>query len=266
MVMKKLKPVEYQPLRRQVLRSLLENISSRGLGPEDRLPTERELASDLGVGRNTVREALKSLEMIGALERRPKRGSVIQAVDLSLLGEVTQALWLRTDEDAIEMYEARRTIELGVLRLAAANATEEDFQRMDEANAQMEHDHAQGFAPTESDAAFHQALLGASHNRFLIQFGRLLEEFFRDVRQRYRHDAAVAKRTLDEHRQIVTALRRGHVAQAERIMEGHLDPHRKPPMSERTPKKATATAKPKPKRTGVAAKKMMPRTRTAAKR
>lgn len=261
MVMKKPKPVEYQPLSRQVLRSLLENISSRGLGPEDKLPTERELAHDLRVGRNTVREALKSLEMIGALERRPKRGSVIQAVDLSLLGEVTQALWLRTDEDAIEMYEARRTIELGVLRLAAANATDEDFQRMEEANAQMEHDHAQGFAPTESDAAFHQALLGASHNRFLIQFGRLLEEFFRDVRQRYRHDAAVAKRTLDEHRQIVTALRRGHVAQAERIMEGHLDPHRKPPMSERTSNKAAA----RPKRASAVAKKA-PRTRTAPKR
>jgi GntR family transcriptional repressor for pyruvate dehydrogenase complex len=231
MVMKKLKPVEYQPLSRQVLRSLLENISSRGLGPEDKLPTERELASDLGVGRNTVREALKSLEMIGALERRPKRGSVIQAVDLSLLGEVTQALWLRTDEDAIEMYEARRTIELGVLRLAAANATEEDFQRMEEANAQMEDDHAQGFAPTESDAAFHQALLSASHNRFLIQFGRLLEEFFREARRLSRHDEAVARRTLTEHRQIVAALRRGHVAQAERIMTEHLDPHRKPPAS-----------------------------------
>ncbi|WP_170156938.1 FadR/GntR family transcriptional regulator [Roseimicrobium gellanilyticum] len=237
--MKKLKPVEYQPLSRQVLRSLLENISARGLGPEDKLPTERELANDLGVGRNTVREALKSLEMIGALERRPKRGSVIQAVDLSLLGEVTQALWLRTDEDASEMYEARRTIELGVLRLAAANATEEDFLRMEEANEQMERDHKQGFAPTEADAAFHQALLGASHNRFLIQFGRLLEEFFRNVRQRYRHDAAVARRTLDEHRQIVTALRRGRVAQAERLMEAHLDPHRQPPTPGAKSKKAT---------------------------
>ena len=257
MVMKKLKPVEYQPLSRQVLRSLLENISTRGLGPEDKLPTERELAHDLGVGRNTVREALKSLEMIGALERRPKRGSVIQAVDLSLLGEVTQALWLRTDEDVFEMYEARRTIELGVLRLAVANATEEDYQRMEEANEQMERDHEQGFAPTESDAAFHQALLGASHNRFLIQFGRLLEEFFRDVRQRYQHDDAVAKRTLDEHRQIVIALRRGHVAQAERLMESHLDPRRKPPGQGGKAKKAKVT--------GTASGKA-PRKRAATKR
>jgi GntR family transcriptional repressor for pyruvate dehydrogenase complex len=257
MVMKKLKPVEYQPLSRQVLRSLLENISARGLGPEDKLPTERELASDLGVGRNTVREALKSLEMIGALERRPKRGSVIQAVDLSLLGEVTQALWLRTDEDAVEMYEARRTIELGVLRLAVANATEEDFQRMEEANKQMERDCEQGFALTEADAAFHQALLGASHNRFLIQFGRLLEEFFRDVRQRYKHDDAVARRTLDEHRRLVVALRRGHVAQAERLMEAHLDPHRKPPVSGGKAKKpkATSTAPSKARRKRPVAKR-----------
>ncbi len=231
MVMKKLKPVEYEPLRRQVLRSLLGNISARGLGPDDRLPTERELAADLGVGRNTVREALKSLEMIGALERRPKRGSIIQAVDLSLLGEVTQALWLRSDQDFVEMYEARRTIELGVLKLAAVNATEEDFERMEEANATMERDHAQGFASTEGDAAFHQALLGASHNRFLIQFGRLLEEFFREARQLSRHDDAVARRTVTEHRQIAAALRRGHVAQAERIMMEHLDPNRKPPAS-----------------------------------
>lgn len=254
MVMKKLKPVEYEPLRRQVLRSLLGNIAARGLGPEDRLPTERELASDLGVGRNTVREALKSLEMIGALERRPKRGSVIQAVDLSLLGEVTQALWLRSDKDFVEMYEARRTIELGVLKLAAVNATEEDFQRMEEANVTMEHDHAQGYTSTEGDAAFHQALLGASHNRFLIQFGRLLEEFFREARRLSRHDDAVARRTLEEHRQIVAALRRGHVAQAERIMTEHLDPHRRPPASGLKGRKTKAPAAAKSRRKAPARK------------
>lgn len=226
--MKKLKPIAYQPLRRQVLRSLLGSISARGLGPEDRLPTERQLATDLGVGRNTVREALKSLEMIGALERRPKRGSIIQSVDLSLLGEVTQALWLRSEKDFVEVYEARRTIELGVLGLAAAHGTPEDFQRMDEANDAMERDNALGLPSTEADAAFHQAILGASHNRFLIQFGMLLEEFFREARRIARHDDANSRRTLDEHRLITQALRRGHIAQAERIMSDHLDPHRRP--------------------------------------
>jgi DNA-binding FadR family transcriptional regulator len=117
----------------------------------------------------------------------------------------------------------------------------------------MERDHEQGFAPTESDAAFHQALLGASHNRFLIQFGKLLEEFFRDVRQRYRHDDAVAQRTLEEHRQIVIALRRGHVAQAERLMEAHLDPRRKPPAS------AAAKSKSKSKSKAVKASPSSPR-------
>ncbi len=252
-----LRPVAYEPLRRHVLRSLLGSISARGLGPEDRLPTERELAEDLGVGRNTVREALKSLEMIGALERRPKRGSIIQAVDLSLLGEVTQALWLRTDQDLFEMYEARRSIEIGVIRLAAAHATEEDFQKLEAAIAAMERDHAQGHASFEADAAFHKALLEASHNRFLIQFGRLLEEFFREARRVARHDPDVAHRTLEEHRQITRALRRGQVARAESIMSQHLDPLRNAPAKSRPESKPAG--RPAHKR----ARKPAPRSRTA---
>src|SRR5947208_14828114 len=85
-----LQRVNRQTLGQQVLRSLQQYILTQGLRPGDRLPTERELAAELGVSSNTVREALKSLETIGALTRKPRHGTVLQTVDFALLAEVAQ--------------------------------------------------------------------------------------------------------------------------------------------------------------------------------
>lgn len=217
-------PMSRMPLRRQVLRSLLRRIAESGLGPEDRLPTERELAAELGVGRNTVREALKSLEAIGAVARRPKRGSVLKPVDFGLLADVSQTLMLRSASDYNELLAARRAFEMSVLSLATAHADEEDFRRMEAANRLIESEVGAGWLPVEGDLAFHEALLNASHNRFLVQFGRLLQAFFRTTRPRVAPEGATARRTLRDHRDLIRALRARSLRRAQQVMERHLNP------------------------------------------
>lgn len=217
-------PVVRQPLPRQVLESLMQEIAARRLGPEDRLPTERELAAELGVSRNTVREALGSLEAIGAVSRSPKRGAVLKPVDFSALAQISQAFLLRSADDFAELLEARRAFEIGLLPLAASQATAEDIEQMEAANRAIESEVAAGGLPVEGDLAFHLAVLNASHNRFLIQFGKLLEEFFRAARPRVVPDEARNRRTLLEHRQIVRALAAGDGRRAQRLMQQHLDP------------------------------------------
>jgi GntR family transcriptional repressor for pyruvate dehydrogenase complex len=217
-------PVVRQLLPRQVLDSLVRSIAARQLGPDDRLPTERELAAELGVSRNTVREALGSLEAIGAVTRSPKRGAVLKPVDFSALAQISQVFMLRTASDFAELLDARRAFEIGLLPLVANAATADDFQRMEAANRVIESEVAAGWLPVEGDLAFHLAVLNASHNRFLIQFGKLLEAFFRAARPRIVPDEALYRRTLKEHRQLIRLLSAGDAPRAQRLMEKHLNP------------------------------------------
>ena len=217
-------PVVRQPLPRQVLQSLVRGIAARQLGPDDRLPTERELAAELGVSRNTVREALGSLEAIGAVTRSPKRGAVLKPVDFSALAQISQVFLLRSADDFAELLDARRAFEIGLLPLVASRATAEDFDRMEAANRVIESEIGAGWLPVEGDLAFHLAVLNASHNRFLIQFGKLLEAFFRAAGPRIVPDEALYRRTLKEHRQIIRALAAGDARRAQRLMEQHLSP------------------------------------------
>jgi GntR family transcriptional repressor for pyruvate dehydrogenase complex len=218
-----IEPVVRETLGQQVLRRLQEYIVTAELGPGDRLPTERELAATLGVSSNTVREALKSLETIGALVRRPRHGTVLQPIDFSVLAGLARFQLLHSPADFTELFVARRLLEVSVLPLVAHHATEDDFTRMEEAIRAMEAEIASDGRGIESDAAFHQTLLAAASNKFLSQFGALLQEFFRQSRSRTLSEPSEAQRTLEDHRKIVQALRAGDVAQAQRLMEEHLD-------------------------------------------
>jgi GntR family transcriptional regulator, transcriptional repressor for pyruvate dehydrogenase complex len=218
------KSVTRQPLTRQVLQSLIQSIASRGLVVNDRLPTERELAFELQVSRNTVREALGSLEAIGAIARSPKRGAVLKPIDLSALAGISQAFLIRSASDYVELLVARQAFEIGLLPLVAQHATGEDFEQMEAANVAMESEVAAGWLPLVGDFAFHKAILYASHNRFLIQFGRLLEEYFRTGRNQLAPSESDYRRTLKDHRQIIQALMMGNARKAQRIMEKHLNP------------------------------------------
>jgi GntR family transcriptional repressor for pyruvate dehydrogenase complex len=211
-----------------VLQSLVSSIAARQLGPDDRLPTERELAAELGVSRNTVREALGSLEAIGAVTRSPKRGAVLKPVDFSALAQISQVFLLRSASDFAELLDARRAFEIGLLPLVAAHATAEDFEHMEAANRVIESEVTAGWLPVEGDLAFHLAVLNASHNRFLIQFGKLLEAFFRAAEPRIVPNEALYQRTLKEHRQLIRAFESRNARRAQRLMEQHLNPPAEP--------------------------------------
>ena len=227
--------VPRKALSREVLGSIRRYIVSRKLQPGDRLPTERDLAADLGVSRNTVREALTTLEALGALDRHPGRGAVLQPIDLSLLAEISQFLMVRSAADINDLFVARRVLEISLLPLVAENANEEQFQRMEMANRLMEAEiEADGIA-VDGDVAFHRALLAAANNKFLAQFGDLIQEFFRDRRTRLLVDANVARNAVEEHRQMIHHLRARDVAAAQAVMERHLDRYRERGVVQKTP-------------------------------
>ena len=130
----------------------------------ERLPSEAELARQLGVGRSTVREAIRVLVHAGLLETRQGAGTFA-------LAHAGAAEWegrLRSAE-LLEVCELREALELQAARLAAARRTPADLERIEMALAARDRlaDEERGEAFVDADLAFHRAVVAAAHNALL---------------------------------------------------------------------------------------------------
>jgi GntR family transcriptional regulator, transcriptional repressor for pyruvate dehydrogenase complex len=161
---------EYKPAYRRVVDELIAYMGERGLRPGDRLPTELELAHELGASQRAVREAIKMLSAIGRVRAERGRG-IFVGDDRSLLTGQRPTSFRPTDLTHISMLFEFRTIQEGeTARLAAQRATPPDVRSLDAAVADGRHAIASGDMSlfVQSDEAFHQALAEASHNIFFI--------------------------------------------------------------------------------------------------
>ena len=202
----------------EVLARLRQHILAQGLKPGDRLPTERDLAAGLGVSRGTVREALKVLEVIGAVARSPRRGAVLQPVDFGILAEVSRFLMVRTSAVFSEVFVARRVLEVSVLPLAVAHASPDHFRRMEAANHLMEAEIDGDGSPVDGDMAFHRACLPLPTTAYWNSSGGDSESF-RDPRAHLLMDGAMARQTVAEHREIAVAIRAGDLSRHSVVLE-----------------------------------------------
>jgi DNA-binding FadR family transcriptional regulator len=139
----------------------------------ERIPTEAELVEQLGVGRNTVREAVRALAHTGLLEVRQGDGTYVRATS-----EVSGAIRRLCGSELREVLQVRRTLEVEGARLAAVERTEDEVAELRALLARRETDLRAGrwqdFART--DAEFHCAVVAAGHNRLLTELYRGLTE------------------------------------------------------------------------------------------
>jgi DNA-binding FadR family transcriptional regulator len=186
-----------------------------------KLPTERELAKRFAVPRNAVRKMLAQLEAEGAIMRRVGRGTFlvdVASADGSAAGAATHI-------SPGELMEARLRIEPAITELIVTNATSADFNRME-----MCLDKAERAATLDEfelwDAALHEAMASATHNRFVI---RILD-IVTAVRQqsewgKLKDRIVTPERRLKyqaEHRAIVSALKERDAMRAKEAIATHL--------------------------------------------
>lgn len=151
----------------QVISQLRAQIDSGEWGVGDRIPTESELAEQLEVGRNTVREAVRALAHAGLLEIRQGAGTFVRASS-----ELAGALRRRLERSQLrENLEVRRALEMEAARLATERRTEDDLETIDRAMALREGAWRERDMPAfvEADFAFHRAVVNATHNSLLIE-------------------------------------------------------------------------------------------------
>jgi GntR family transcriptional repressor for pyruvate dehydrogenase complex len=184
-----------------------ELIVSGSWGPGDRLPKESELAAQLGLSRNSLREAVRALSQLRVLEVRQGDGTYVSSLEPDLLLESTSFVsHLLLGDTAVELYEVRRILEAAAAALAAARIDESGKQelrrrldRMTEAESVEE--------LVEADVAFHAVIAKAAGNGVLTSLLASLST--RTMRVRLWRGRTVDNAldvTRDEHRRIYEAI------------------------------------------------------------
>lgn len=209
-----LDPVSVPPRGHRV-RQTIEQLRTRILGGEwpvgGRIPTEPQLVAELGVGRNTVREAVRALVHGGVLECRQGSGTYVVSTD-ELAPVVARRL---TDDRMAEVVEVRRAFEVEAARLAALRRTPADLAALDEALAAREAAWRSGRVDefVEADAALHSAVVAAAHNTMLAELYASVGAALRSTVAQAMGGALEPERYVD-HGRLVDAIRDGDPARA----------------------------------------------------
>ncbi len=207
MTLRKLKPVDTTARYRAVQDELRAYIIDNRLQPGDRLPSENGLATRLGVSRNVVREAVKSLEALGLVEVRVGLGVFVKAADLDdFLTNFAYGL-LFDGRSAVELYEIRRRLELSYVREAVRHLTPESIAEMERLFAEMEQEFAQDKEFILQDLALHRTLFHNVGNATLLKLFDIFGTIYANTRHLFReqpHDVMVED--LNNHRLMLEAL------------------------------------------------------------
>lgn len=215
-------------LSRLVAERLLQQIRSGELRPGQRLPTELDLVREFGVGRSSVREALQSLVVIGAVDVRPRRGAIVQSIGGTDF-RLNRALAPLLESDTLlELSEMRRIVEPEVAALAAQRIDPDGLVAAKAAQEEL----AAAADPLEPDAfiradlAFHEAVAQAARNSVILGTMRELQELLRASRTRTMHAPGAIARTIDGHTRIYRALVDADPDAARAAMRTHLEDSR----------------------------------------
>ena len=205
-------------LAETVAQQVLEAV--RDLPAGTRLPSERELTQQLGVGRSTVREALQGLAMMGVIEIRHGQG-VFVADRPAIAGDAERSLPPKEVTD--ELLEARRIVEVELARLAAERRTEGDLTKMQSLLDTHRADLAAGRGPIMQASQFHLLVADAAKNQILAD---VVRPFFRLMLERgpqlYETTDGYAQWELEQHTGIADAIRAGNGELARTRMLEHV--------------------------------------------
>ncbi len=222
-------PVKSKRLYEDIVEQIQQLISGGELKPGDKLLSERELADRLQVSRVSVREAIRSLEMLGFIEIRHGEGTFIRDTDAD---DVIRplAMFLAVERGSLlDMFEVRRIFETATAALAAERATEDEIQLIGSLLGKMKESIRIGDSEKgeEHDAHYHYAVAEATHNGLLIKLLRTVhEEWSKAVsagsQQLLLDSANNAQKIIDQHTRVFEAIQAHDPATASQAMLEHV--------------------------------------------
>jgi DNA-binding FadR family transcriptional regulator len=192
--------------------------------PGDKLPSETDLARQFKVGRQTVREALRLLELSGFLTVRKgaRGGSVITNTILETLSQSFLDAVQMKNIDIAEVITARAAIDKMVLSLAIEQATEEDIALLNENIRIAEQKLAKGIPAFEENITFHTALAKATHNGIFVIVVESIMTIMTDFLSRSPQALSSSRKNVEDHKNILKTLRERDATRALALTDNHL--------------------------------------------
>ena len=209
-----------EKLYTQAFRQIRTYIIENDVRPGDLLPSEQKLCAELGVSRNVLREAIKSMELMGMVSASPGRGTVVMPFNLDFV--MQNVLFFRVGDNDLqvrEMFGIRRMLELASMRQAFHALTETDVKKLRECVIRLRKDYEQEGLFAEADHEFHMALfrpLGNSVLNSLLEAIWAVDNSFQLEMKRPHLEGSVAK-----HEAIVDALEQYDYFAFAKAMEAH---------------------------------------------
>jgi len=187
----------------------------------ERVPSERELAAEFGAARGTVRTALKQLEDMNLVLRRPGSGTFVRyrghADDEDIAGQTSP----------LELIEVRLSVEPSVARLAVMHANAQDLERMEEALMQVEACNNDPEYFSRSDETFHLALAESTRNPLMVWLYRHINDVRGHAQWNMRKDKILTPEHIvaynKQHRALFAAIASRDTQSAVHIMTRHLE-------------------------------------------
>jgi GntR family transcriptional regulator, transcriptional repressor for pyruvate dehydrogenase complex len=209
-------------LYEEVAKQLQGMIGDGRLKPGDRLPPERELVQRFQVSRGSVRDAIRTLELMGLVRSRQGEGTVVQDPSAdSLVGPLSAAL-APGRELVAELLEIRRIVEPAFAARAAAHAKPEEIASLQDVLRRQREKTRRRESTIEEDSEFHYLVAMASGNTVVKKVVDLLLDLMRESRARSLQVDGRLERSLEGHGRILKAIQRRSPAAAENAMRRHL--------------------------------------------
>ena len=223
-----LKPVSRLSLSDEIVEQIIGLISRGILRPGERMPSEKQLCQQFAVSRTSVREALRSLSVMGILQPHAGEGTYVSE-DNSRYLERTLGWSLLLDRKLVDdLIETRLTLESETAFLAAQRAGNDDLLEIAAAIEGMENSAEQPENYLGFDVRFHLAIARASQNSILSQLLGMIRGYLQTwiketLSATPAHDSELrANKSIAEHREVQAALKSGNAERARQAMKDHI--------------------------------------------
>jgi GntR family transcriptional repressor for pyruvate dehydrogenase complex len=208
----------YEGVAKQIERLILKKLQ-----PGDKLPSERELVETLGVSRSSIRDAIRSLELMGMVEPRQGAGTIVRELSSDWLANPLANAFRRKEELIDELLDFRKMFEPEIAACAATRASSIQISEMEEILKRQEAKLRAGENAITEDSEFHYAIALASGNSVVLKVLDTLMDLLRDSRERSLQMSGRPQKSLAGHRRILAAIKRHDAEGAKQAMLRHIE-------------------------------------------
>jgi len=208
----------YEEVARQIERLILAKMK-----PGDKLPAERELSEMFRVSRSSIRDAIRSLELIGLVEPRQGVGTVVREITAETLVNPLSNVLVRQRQLVSELLDVRKMLEPPLAARAATHASDDEIAEMEDILQRQAEKMEKGELAVDEDSEFHYAIAMASGNSVVLKVLDLLMDLLRATREKSLQVEGRPQKSIGGHQRILGAIKKRDAAAAEAAMCRHVE-------------------------------------------